>query len=79
MPDAVDTASIAAQDRRIAELEAEVASLRAKVTEYQVREEKLTALLSGRGADKIEHDVRNLLNELTLYRTLMRHQETEAK
>ena len=45
-------------------------SLRARVAEMETREQRLMDLLKTTHPERIEHDLRNVLNELSLLRTM---------
>ncbi len=51
--------------------EAETEELRAAVRIMRERERRLMELLKTSAPEKIEHDLRNVLNELVLLRTLL--------
>jgi hypothetical protein len=55
-------------------LEAEATALRAAVKTMREREQRLMELLHTSVPEKIEHDLRNVLNELVLLRTLLQPQ-----
>jgi hypothetical protein len=51
-------------------LQAEAAALRLLVDQMRERERRLMMLLKATAPERIEHDLRNVLNELVLLRTL---------
>ncbi len=51
-------------------LQAEAAALRLLVDQMREREHRLMVLLNATAPERIEHDLRNVLNELVLLRTL---------
>ena len=56
---------------RTTALDAETDALRASMATMREREERLMELLHTKVPEKIEHDLRNVLNELVLLRTLL--------
>lgn len=52
-----------------------VADLRRKVAELEERERKVMALLNSPSPSKIDHDLRNVMNELVLLRKVLEQEE----
>jgi chromosome segregation ATPase len=64
-------AQIAAQAATLHELRAELNQLRAERDRLAERQGQIAELLKSVSPEKIVHDLRNLLNELTLYKALV--------
>jgi chromosome segregation ATPase len=64
-------AQIAAQAASLHELRAELNQLRAERDRLADRQQQIAELLKSVNPEKIVHDLRNLLNELTLYKALV--------
>jgi len=69
--DADVPAQIAAQAASLHELRAELNQLRAERDRLSDRQRQIAELLQSANPDKIVHDLRNVLNELTLYKALV--------
>ena len=63
-------AHLAAQAAQLNELRGEAERLRAERDRLLERQRQIAELLSSSSPDKIVHDLRNLLNELQLYKLL---------
>ena len=63
-------AQLATQAAQIHELRAEVERLRAERDRLAERQRQVAELLKSANPDKIVHDLRNLLNEVQLYKML---------
>jgi len=63
-------AQLAAQAAQIHELRAEVERVRAERDRLTDRQRQVAELLKSANPDKIVHDLRNLLNEVQLYKML---------
>jgi hypothetical protein len=68
-------AHLAAQAAQVHELRAEAERLRAERDRLADRQRQVAELLKCANPDKIVHDLRNLLNELQLYKILVETQE----
>ena len=69
---AVDVpAQIAAQAATLHELRGELNQLRAERDRLAERQGQIAELLNSVNPEKIVHDLRNVLNELTLYKALV--------
>ena len=64
-------AQIAAQAASLHELRSELNQLRAERDRLSDRQRQIAELLKSANPDKIVHDLRNVLNELTLYKALV--------
>ena len=64
------SAHLAAQSAQIAELRAEVERLRADRDRLADRQRQIAEVLKSPNPDKVLHDLRNVLNELQLYKML---------
>jgi small-conductance mechanosensitive channel len=64
-------AQIAAQAASLHELRAELNQLRAERDRLSDRQRQIAELLKSTNPEKIVHDLRNVLNELTLYKALV--------
>ena len=64
-------AQIAAQAASLHELRAEVNQLRSERDRLADRQGQIAELLKSANPEKIVHDLRNVLNELTLYKALV--------
>src|SRR5439155_25382832 len=64
-------AQIAAQAATLHELRAEVSQLRAERDRLADRQRQIAELLKSTHPEKVVHDLRNVLNELTLYKALL--------
>jgi chromosome segregation ATPase len=62
---------IAAQAASLHEMRAELNQLRAERDRLAERQRQIAELLNSVNPEKIVHDLRNLLNELTLYKALV--------
>ena len=63
-------AHLAAQSAQIAELRAQVECLRAERDRLADRQRQIAEVLKSPNPDKVLHDLRNVLNELQLYKML---------
>ena len=64
-------AQIAAQAATLHELRSELNQLRAERDRLSDRQHQIAELLKSANPEKIVHDLRNVLNELTLYKALV--------
>ena len=64
-------AQIAAQAASLHELRSELNQLRAERDRLSDRQHQIAELLKSANPEKIVHDLRNVLNELTLYKALV--------
>jgi hypothetical protein len=64
-------AQIATQAATLHELRVELHQLRAERDRLSDRQRQIAELLKSANAEKIVHDLRNVLNELTLYKALV--------
>lgn len=64
-------AQIAAQAATLHELRAELSQMRAERDRLSERQHQIAELLKSANPEKIVHDLRNVLNELTLYKALV--------
>lgn len=62
------------QSTDIAELQSELTSVREKLARLSERESRLASLLKCT-PERLEHDLRNVLNELQLLRTIFESEE----
>jgi len=68
-------AQLASQAAQLHELRAEAERLRADRDRLADRQRQIAELLRSTNGDKILHDLRNVLNELQLYKMLVETQE----
>ena len=68
-------AQLASHAAEIHELRAEVERIRAERDRLADRQRQIAELLKSASADKVVHDLRNVLNELQLYKMLVDTQQ----
>ncbi len=68
-------AQLASQAAQLHELRAETERLRAERDRLADRQRQIAELLRSTSADNVLHDLRNVLNELQLYKMLVETQE----